>query len=467
MDEYLKQEFRNSLSTITADGRRAKVMSKQPRGRLYSLRKRVGFFLLLLFFVLPFIKINGYPFLLLNIFERKFVLFGVLFWSHDNYLLAVLMLTFIVFVILFTVAFGRLFCGWICPQTVFLELVFRRIEYFFERKGSKHKQSVSLSSVWVEKGRKFLKHLVYIAVSLVIILTFSSYLVSYEKVVSLLTSDFEQHKVFYTAIFFFTFTFYGVFAWFREQVCIIACPYGRLQGVLLDSNTIVVAYDYKRGEPRSRYRPLERRAASGKGDCVDCKSCVQVCPTGIDIRNGTQLECINCTACIDACNRVMERIRKPKGLVRYASEQELLTGKKTRVQSVRVIAYGLVLTCLAVFSFFLIFGRASVETFIIRTPNFLYQTYEENRISNLYNIEIVNKTVADIELEIKLLSHKGEIKIVGGESLWVKKYSSAERMFLLYMNNAELSGNNVVRFGIFSGKELINEVETNFLSNKN
>jgi cytochrome c oxidase accessory protein FixG len=247
--------------------------------------------------------------------------------------------------------------------------------------------------------------------------------------------------------------FYWVYSWFREQICTMVCPYGRMQGVLLDSKSVVVTYDYKRGEPRG---------AKNNGDCIDCHQCVSVCPTGIDIRNGSQLECINCTACIDQCDKIMHAIGKPPGLIRYASDTDIKEGHST-IWNARNKAYSVVL--LIIFSFFIYTStsRPDIETTILRTPGFLFQENDNNVISNVYNIKIVNKTHNEMPLEIKLISHDGEIKMAGN-SMSVKDQSMFESTFLLYISKENLSGDKTdVEFGIYSNNELIETYKTTFV----
>jgi len=293
------------------DGKRAWVYPKKPSGKLYKYRKFVSYGLLIFLLAAPFIKINGNQFLLFNILERRFNVFGLPFWPQDFYLVVISMLIGIVFIALFTVSFGRVFCGWICPQTIFMEMVFRRIEYWIE--GDRNKQRKLDKQEWnAEKIRKKgFKWFIFLIISFLIANVFLAYLIGSDKLIKYSSGNPLDHLGTLFPLIIFTAVFYFVFAWFREQVCIIACPYGRLQSVLLDDKSIVVAYDHKRGEAengRKKFRKNEDREALGHGDCIDCLQCVNVCPTGIDIRNGTQLECVNCTACIDECDHIMESI---------------------------------------------------------------------------------------------------------------------------------------------------------------
>ena len=335
MEAPKNEQFRDNISTINKEGKRSWVFPKKPSGKFYKYRSYLSYFLLAFLLLAPFIKINGNQFLLFNVLERRFNIFGFPFWPQDFHLLVISMITGVVFVILFTVVFGRLFCGWICPQTIFMEMVFRKIEYWID--GDRGKQIRLNKQPWnAEKIKKrLLKWFIFFVISFIIANVFLAYLIGGDTVISYITGNPLDNVRTLISLIIFTSVFYFVFAWFREQVCIIACPYGRLQGVLLDNKTINVAYDYKRGERdlgRSKFKKNEDRAALGKGDCIDCKQCVVVCPTGIDIRNGTQLECVNCTACIDECDHIMESINLPKGLIRYASEENIAEKNRIKAQ---------------------------------------------------------------------------------------------------------------------------------------
>jgi len=302
------EKYRDSISLVDKGGDRNWVYPKKPKGPLYTGRTWFSISLMVLLFAGPFIKLNGHPLLLLNVLERKFIILGIPFWPQDMPLFALLMLTFVMFIIVFTVVFGRVWCGWACPQTIFMEMLFRKIEYFIEGDFKAQKKLDDQSWNTEKIIKKTAKHIVFFALSVLIANTFLSYLIGIDEVKMLVLDGPMAHLGKFTALIIFSAVFYAVFAKFREIICIVVCPYGRLQGLMLDRNSIVVAYDFLRGEPRGfRKKGVEQSL----GDCVDCKRCVQVCPTGIDIRNGTQLECINCTACIDECNDVMTHINQP------------------------------------------------------------------------------------------------------------------------------------------------------------
>ena len=447
--------FRDRLTTVGDKGDRVWVYAKRPKGTLYKYRNLLAYTLIAFLFITPFIKIGGEQLILLNFIERKFVIFGVIFWPQDFHLFVISMITLIIFIVLFTVIYGRLFCGWVCPQTIFLEFIFRPIEWLID--GSPQKQKKLKQQGWTAEKifKRVLKHGIYYLISIIIAHIFLSYIMGSDEVILMLKEGIGAHLGGFIGILVFSFMFYFIFTWFREQVCTIACPYGRLQGVMLDNNSMIVAYDYMRGEPKG---PLNN---ANNGDCIDCENCVAVCPTGIDIRNGTQLECVNCTACIDACNAVMTRIKKPKGLIRFASESSIAEGKKHKLNA-RAKAYSVVLGILLVFLIYLFTVRTDVEATILRAPGTLFQDAGES-YSNLYSVELVNKTRNEIPVSLKILSGTGEIKIIGQEMI-AKRGELTRSMFLVLIKKDELtSSKNEIRFGIFSKDELIEEIESTFV----
>jgi cytochrome c oxidase accessory protein FixG len=432
-----------------------------PDGKLYEARKIVSYVFLAMLFILPFIKLNGNPLLMLNVLERKFIIFGLIFWPQDFFLFGLTMLTFVVFIVLFTSVFGRLFCGWTCPQTVFLELVFRRIEYLIE--GDAPAQKALAKAPWNEEKilKKGGKHLVFFVVSFIIANTFLSYLIGVDELFKIINEPFGEHAGGFTALLLFSGVFYGVFAHFREQVCLVVCPYGRLQGVLLDRNSIVVAYDYERGEPRNHFKKNEVRMF---GDCINCNQCVKVCPTGIDIRNGTQLECTNCTACIDACNHMMDSVGLPKGLIRYASEDNIVRKQPLRFTP-RIRMYSLLLTLLLGGLIFGLTTRTDTETIILRTPGMMFQTQQDGRMSNLYNYTIVNKTNREFPIQFKLYKQSGEIKLVGNDHPMAVSQGITEGEFFIIMKPEDIIQRKTkLVIEIWSGNEVIETVKTNFMA---
>ncbi len=462
------EQFRDSISTITKEGKRAWIYPKKPKGKYYNYRKMVSYVLLTFFLVAPFIKINGNQFLMFNVLERRFNIFGAPFWPQDFHIFVIMMIIGVVFIVFFTVAFGRIFCGWMCPQTIFMEMVFRRIEYWIE--GDRGKQIKLDKQPWnAEKIRKKgLKWFVFFVISFLIANVFLAYLIGSDRLIQYINDGPTSHTGTLISLLIFTGVFYFVFAWFREQVCIIACPYGRLQGVLLDNKSIIVAYDHKRGERklgRSKYRKNENRSELGKGDCIDCKQCVVVCPTGIDIRNGTQLECVNCTACIDACDSIMENVKLPKGLIRYASEENIEKGKKFTF-SPRLKGYTAVLVILIGVLIGMLFLRNDIEADVLRLPGQLYEHKEGDIISNVFTYKLVNKTTRDIkDIHFKLLSHKGTIKVVSHTTFEVPKEGLAEGTLFIEIHKKDLKKDKEkLKIGVYSNDQLIETTSTTFLA---
>ncbi|MCP9290598.1 cytochrome c oxidase accessory protein CcoG [Gracilimonas sediminicola] len=470
-----KKQFRDHLATVSEEGKRNWIYPKKPSGRHYKARNVVAVLLLAFFFSGPFITINGNPLLLLNIIERKFVIFGVAFWPQDLHLLVFGMLAFILFVVLFTTIFGRLWCGWACPQTIFMEMVFRRIEYWIEGDAADqirlNKKPWNFEKIW----KKTTKHGVFFGIAFLISNMFLAYIIGPDQLFEIITDPPSEHLAGLSSMIIFSGVFYGVFAFMREQVCHFVCPYGRMQSVMLDNNSINVMYDYKRGETRAsvkdRYQ-LENRKATLEdlgfsanetfGDCIDCYQCVKVCPMGIDIRNGTQLECVHCTACIDACDSVMDKIDKPRGLIRYSSENAIKEGEQ-KVLTPRVAGYsGILIVLLATFITLLTL-RPNTETSILREPGTLYQELPNNMYSNIYNLKVLNKTFEDLDFELRLESPEGEIVSLGNVDI-IPSQNSAEGRFLVKLPESELSGSQTeLTFGVYSNGEKLETITSGFL----
>lgn len=457
------EEFRDTLATVDEKGKRIWIYPKKPSGTLHNWRIVVTIALLGILFAGPWIRIGGKPLLLLNIFERKFVIFGQVFWPQDFILLAITLLTFFVFVILFTVVFGRIWCGWMCPQTLFMEMVFRKIEYWIE--GDAPAQRRLDNEPWTASkiGKKTAKHAIFVFISLLISHTVMAYMIGTEQTLQIITQSPAEHMAGFLGLAAFTAIFYLVFAKFREQACIAVCPYGRLQGVLLVKESIVVAYDWLRGEPRGKVKKGVT-AEKKTGDCVDCKLCVHVCPTGIDIRNGTQLECVNCTACIDVCDEVMVKTGRPKGLIRYASYNSIKNGVQ-RIITPRVIGYSFVLLALMGVLSFTLATRADVETTILKVPGTIYQKTDDGHITNLYNVEFVNKTFDEIRLETKIESPDGAtIKRADGSDIVVPASGFVKGVFFIQIKAEELkSARTQMMLGIYKDGELIDRMKVKFI----
>jgi cytochrome c oxidase accessory protein FixG len=455
--------FRDKLTTVDEQGKRVWLYPKKPKGKLFNKRRALAIVLLALLYVGPFIKVHGQPLLMFNILERKFILFGTVFWPQDFHLIVLMLITLILFVVLFTVIFGRLFCGWVCPQTIFMEFVFRRIEYLIEGDSAAQrrlaKQEWNFEKIW----KKSLKHIIFYTIAFVTANTFLAYIIGADQLMLYIKEGPAAHLSGFTGLLIFSGVFYFIFAFFREQVCTIACPYGRLQSVLIDPKTLIVAYDYKRGEPRG---PLSKAKKENLGDCVNCNACVAVCPTGIDIRNGTQLECINCTACIDACNATMGKVNRPKGLIRYDSEEGIETGKH-HLFNTRSIAYSVVLTALLGFVVFLFAMRGDYEATILRARGSMYQEYGKDSLSNIYNYNIVNKSRKPIKVSMKLLSPSGTIHFIGGK-LTVPVGEVGKGTFMVVLPKNELKSSNVhLVIGLYDDGKIVENYHSTFVAPNN
>ncbi len=463
------ERYRDKIATVDEHGKRVWLYPKKPKGFYTNIRNYVSWVLLAFLFGIPFIKVNGDPLLLFNILERRFIIFGLNFAPQDFYLFVLAMLIFIVFIVLFTVVFGRLFCGWVCPQTIFMEMVYRKIEYFIE--GDANAQRRLNKAPWTQDKilKKTAKHVIFFAIAVLVSNTFLAYIIGIDEVKKIILEPISQHMIGFIAMVVFSFAFYGVFAWMREQVCIAVCPYGRLQSVMLDQNSIVVSYDFQRGEPRGKMRkqknPIAEIQKQVLGDCIDCKLCVQVCPTGIDIRDGTQLECVNCTACIDACDEVMEKVDRPTGLIRYDSYNGIVEGGKRKIFTPRVIAYSSVLIILLAVEVFLLAGRSDVETLLLRTPGMLFQETKDGYISNLYNYQIFNKTNEVFPIEFKIVKPESgaRVRLVGQNPTALGGIMTEGAMFIDLLPEVNEGRKNSVIIGVYSNGELIDEVKTNFL----
>jgi cytochrome c oxidase accessory protein FixG len=455
-----QETFRDSLATVDKQGKRNWIYALKPKGKLFKARSILSYLYFIVFFSLPFIQINGRPLFMFNVVEAKFILFGAIFWPQDFFIFGLSMMAFILFIVVFTMAFGRLFCGWMCPQTIFMEMLFRKIEYWIE--GDAPAQKMLNKAPWnTEKIiKKTGKHLLFYVLSFLIANVFLAYIIGAKELEKIITEPMAMHKGGFTAILIFSGVFYGVFAFLREQVCTTVCPYGRLQGVLLDKDSVLVAYDYVRGEPRAKFKKNETREV---GDCIDCMQCVRVCPTGIDIRNGTQLECVNCTACIDACNFMMDKVGLQQGLIRYASENGIANKHPLRFTP-RLKVYSTVLVILLGIISYLMMSREPVSGTIIRTAGMLYQERGTDSITNLYRIILVNKTTKAIPLTIRLEDTNGQIEIIGRPEIHVKAEDQGQGAFFIVLPRSAIH-HRKSRFtiGLYNGQEKVGSLKTTFL----
>lgn len=445
--ENQQATFRDRPINIDDTGKRKWIFARKPKGKWYTRRTIVGWIFLSFLVLAPFIQIGGNPLMLLDIAHRKFILFGQVFMPQDTYILALIMAVTVVSFVLFTVAFGRLWCGWACPQTLFLEHVFRRIEYLFDGnyRNGKHVPSTGI--------KKIAKHAVFILTSIFFTNAFLNWFTGPERLYEIVSSPITANLGGFLVMIGISLFYYWIYAFFREQVCTMVCPYGRMQGVLIDSKTISVAYDYKRGEPRG---------PKASGACISCNRCVSVCPTGIDIKNGTQLECTNCTACIDECNQVMTALKRPLNLIRYTSVDEIENGKSSFFNA-RTIAYSAVLVVLFAVLVVVISRKTDVDTTIQRLPGTLFQKIDAVTYSNVYNIKFVNKTAKTKDLTLKIITpYSGSIDI-SGTQLNVKAHSNLESVVMVKLPKEVLNGKSTaLKIGIYENDKLLETIETNF-----
>ncbi len=457
--------FRDTLPTVNPSGGRQWLYPRSTTGRFTRWRTIVAVVLLTVLFAGPFVWIDGHPLFLFNVLERRFIFFGVTFWPQDFYLVAFGLITFIVFIALFTVVYGRVWCGWACPQTIFMEMVFRKVEGWIEGDHNARKR-LDASSWTTEKiTKKSLKHGVFLLISFAISNTFLAYIIGRDQWLKLIMDNPAEHLVGLTMILLFTGVFYLVFAWLREVVCTTICPYGRLQGVLLDKNSLIVAYDYIRGEPRGKLNKTDLVRAPvthPKADCIDCKLCAQVCPMGIDIRNGTQLECINCTACVDACDSVMTKINRPLGLIRMDSQRGIDDGKSFRFSG-RIIAYSLMLIALLGVMCFLLVSRPIVDVTLLRAPGQLFQRESGGNVSNLYLVEVVNKTYRPQAVQFRLSRPDARLRFVQPLSL-VPAGTLTKGMFFIDLPEKTIRETSTsLHLDVLVGTEVVDQIETTFL----
>jgi cytochrome c oxidase accessory protein FixG len=408
---------------------------------------------------MPFIRIDGNPLFQFNLPQGEFTFFGSLFTPQDFIMFGLGMIIFMLFIVIFTLIYGRFFCGWVCPQTIFMEMIFRKIEYLIE--GDGNKQKINNGKKWTTElyVRKTIKHIVFLIISFAISNTFLAYIIGTDQLFKIITDPLSQHIGGFIAIIFFTLVFYTVYAFVREIVCTVICPYGRLQGVLLDKNSIVVAYDYLRGEPRNK-----KKAAEGAGDCIDCGMCVNVCPTNIDIRNGTQLECVNCTACIDACNMMMKKVNKPENLITFASENQIASGKKFEF-TYRIKAYSGVLVVLMVLLGILIVTRTTFDATILRVPGQGMQENKDGTISNLFRIKVTNKSNRDLPYRLLATDPDVQIERIGQTLDTLRGRQLAEETFFIKVDSNKIKNRKEeYEIKLLSGDKLITTKKAIFIS---
>jgi cytochrome c oxidase accessory protein FixG len=456
------ETFRNELASVDKTGRRRWVYARKPSGRFYRARTLLSWGLLAFLILAPFVRVGGLPLMMFNLLERKFVLFGVLFWPQDFYLVVLIALSVLVTLMLSTVTIGRVWCGWLCPQTIFMEMLFRKIEYVIDGSAAqqlrRHRGPWNADRIW----RTVLKQGIFLGLSFGIANVFLAYIIGSDALWTIVTDPPDAHLGGLMAITLFSLVFYAVFARFREQACVLACPYGRVMSSLIDRHTITVTYDMTRGEPRGRL-VHEARHSVPRGDCVDCHQCVTVCPTGIDIRNGVQLECVNCTACIDACDDVMDRVGRPRGLIRLTSHEAVSTGQ-THWFTGRVQAYAAVWIGLLGVVGYLVLTRPALDVTVLRQPGTMFATLPSGDVANFYNVQVFNRTREDVPFEVAAVEPAGAVVMPIGDLSRVAPHALLEGRLLVTLPRASARVDGVpVRLVVSRAGRIVQEIETSFV----
>ena len=440
------------LSTLNADGSRRWLRPRVSPGRFLASRRVVAYALILIFTVVPYVEVGGGPLLRLDIVARKFSFFGHTFLPTDTALMAIIFIAVFFSIFLVTAILGRVWCGWVCPQTVYMEFLYRPIERLLEGAPGRKRRIGSATG-----ARKVLKYVLYLLASLFLAHTFLAYFVGPERLWTWVRGSPIHHPAAFLVMAITTALMMFDFAYFREQVCTVACPYGRLQSVMLDRHSLIVTYDERRGEPRGKKRRRRARADAGdvslavvgeggavgaggeRGDCIDCTMCVTTCPTGIDIRDGLQMECIACAQCIDACDRVMDKIGRPRGLIRYSS-QAILEGKARSIMRPRVFLYPVFLAVLAVIFVAMIGGRQSAEARVLPRQGATHYMLPSGEVGNQVRLRIVNRAKEPGTFGVTVDGHEGAHIIADRTSVTLEPGESADFGFIVAMPPEAFSG---------------------------
>lgn len=437
MSKFDRHEER--LHTTDEHGHRVFIFPDEIKGVWKKRRTIVYWFLVLLFLGLPWIKVQGEQAVLINIAERKFAFFGKVFWGHDAPLLIFVLLGFIVLMGILTSLYGRVWCGWACPQTVFIDTIFRRIEEFVEG-SARRREKLAKASMSIEKlTKKTMKWILFFVASTILTHSFLAYFVGAYELHNIVTSSPTENGGKFLAMFILNMIILFDFAWFREQFCIIMCPYGRIQSVMMDSSSLVVGYDYNRGEPRKNKDVSKYE----QGDCVNCYQCVKVCPTGIDIRRGIQLECIACTACIDACDNIMDRLKKPPGLIRYTTEDEL-EKKPLKKLRIRTFVYVVIFLSIIGVGGYQFDRTNSVRVLFLKmgnTPFRMVKVSGEEKVLNHFKVEFFYEGKENVEV---FFDHdaKVNLELVTPQTPYIVKHArkSITHLFVRFKKDVLING---------------------------
>jgi cytochrome c oxidase accessory protein FixG len=397
-----RQEFQESrLATTDESGNRVYIHPEDIKGKWKDRRTYFYWFLIILYLVLPWVYIDGKQWVLLDLAHREFTIFGHMFYGHDGPLLFFLLIGFVVLMAFITSIWGRVWCGWACPQTVFIEIIYRKIEQLIEGKSRQRRDLDRQKFGIVKIFKRILKWFLFLLVSLHIVHSFLGYFVGTRELFTITMHSPSEHWTLFITMLVMTGILLFDFGWFREQFCIIACPYGRFQSVVMDDDSLIVAYDYKRGDPK-RDKSVKK---SDEGDCISCNHCVKACPTGIDIRNGTQMECISCTMCIDACDNIMRKVNKPEGLIRYTTENKL-TDKEPKKIYIRSGIYLIILSLIVGALFFSLSKRSELKAQFIRGSK-SSSAYQEvslkngsKEIVNYYKLKVFQSDTSKMKLKV-------------------------------------------------------------------
>lgn len=463
-EHVLKSPSERVLSTLNSDGSRRWLRPRVSPGRFLVARRVLAWALIAIFTVLPFVRVGGAPAILLDIGKRQFTLFGKTFLPTDTVLLAVLVVGIVVLVFLVTAVLGRVWCGWACPQTVYLEFVYRPIERFFEgppgRGGTLGRKASG--------ARTAAKYLAYFVVSMGLAHTFLSYFVGVEHLRVWMTRSPVDHPTPFAIMAITTGLMFFDFAWFREQTCIVACPYGRLQAVLIDRDSLIVSYDPRRGEPRghghgAHVKPLALSGLAGaaeasRGDCIDCGLCVETCPTGIDIREGLRMECIGCAQCIDACDTVMRKIQRPEGLIRYSSQLRI-AGERGRIVRPRLFVYaGILVAIVSVFSVLLSQAKDTDVT-LLRGMGVPFTELTNGEIANPARLKITNRSRSPRSYRIEVSAGAPARIVLDDQPLLVQPTASVTRGLLIVVPATSfVLGRHEVRLRVFDDQRSSTQV---------